>query len=177
MKLDKHLIFIGFMGSGKTTIGKLMAEKLALPFIDTDAAIEAQEGKTISQIFAEKGEAFFREKEREFISGLSTEKPSVISVGGGFPAQPNAIELLNKLGLVIYLNTSLITLIKRLKDERERRPLLSNLSDAEFHPFVEELLSVRVHFYKQAKLIMPNESNKPNELVEKLIKELHKLFD
>ncbi|MNE71112.1 shikimate kinase [compost metagenome] len=75
----------------------------------------------------------------------------------------------------IYLNVSLLTLIQRLKLERELRPKLKELNDAEFHPFIESLLSERVQYYKQAKLIMPNERNKPNELVEKIEKELIKL--
>lgn len=163
------------MGSGKTTIGKLLAEKLALPFIDTDDKISNREGMSISRIFEEKDEAYFREKEMELVQSLSGQNQAVVSVGGGFPMQENAIKLMNEIGHTIYLNTSLLTLIKRLKNERSDRPLLSTLTDAEFHPFVEDLLSRRVYFYKQAKLIMPNESNKPNELVEKLIKELCKL--
>lgn len=171
----QHIFLIGFMGSGKSTVGALLAERLNLPFIDSDKEIEKRARKTINEIFNEEGEASFREMELRFLKELKSAKPSVVAVGGGLPTIEGALELMHESGLVIYLNTSLLTLIKRLKDEKLSRPLLKNLSDAEFHPFIEDLLSRRVHFYKQAKLIMPNERNSPIELVEKLIKELDKL--
>ena len=175
MTIQKHIFLIGFMGSGKSTIGALLAERLELPFLDSDKEIEKKAGKSISAIFSEDGEGTFRQMELDFLKELNAISPSVIAVGGGLPMLDGALELLHESGLVIYLNTSLLTLIKRLKEEKQNRPLLKDLSDSEFHPFVEALLSERVHFYKQAKLIMPNERNNPNELVDKLEKELIKL--
>lgn len=175
MNEPKHIFLIGFMGSGKSTVGALLAERLNLPFIDSDKEIEQAAGKSITAIFEQDGEGAFRTLEMNFLRRLESEKQSVIAVGGGLPAVNGALEFMHQTGLVIYLNTSLLTLLKRLKDEKSSRPLLSGLSDSEFHPFVEDLLSQRVHFYKQAKLIMPNERNSPIELVEKLQKELNKL--
>lgn len=173
--MQKHIFLIGFMGSGKSTVGALLAERLNLPFLDSDKEIEKKAGKSISEIFSRDGEAAFREMEMNFLQELKSMEPSVVAVGGGLPTIENALPVIHEMGLVIYLNTSLLTLIKRLREEKEQRPLLRELSDAEFHPFVEALLSERVHFYKQAKLIMPNERNSPNELVLKLEKELNKL--
>ena len=173
--MQKHIFLIGFMGSGKSTVGALLAERLNLPFLDSDKEIEKKAGKSISEIFSRDGEAAFREMEMNFLQELKSMEPSVVAVGGGLPIIENALPVMHEIGLVIYLNTSLLTLIKRLREEQEQRPLLRELSDAEFHPFVEALLSERVHFYKQAKLIMPNERNSPNELVLKLEKELNKL--
>jgi len=173
---EQHIFLIGFMGSGKSTVGKLLAERLNLPFIDSDKEIEHIEGRSITEIFSTDGEAAFREMELHFLDRLKKAKPAVIAVGGGLPILEGALESMHQLGLVIYLNTSLLTLIKRLKEEKQFRPLLKELTDSEFHPFVEDLLSQRVHFYKQAKLIMPNERNSPVELVEKLMKELNKLI-
>ncbi|MNJ90765.1 Shikimate kinase [compost metagenome] len=175
MKEPKHIFLIGFMGSGKSTVGALLAERLNLPFMDSDKEIEKVAGKRVGLIFEQDGEAAFRTMEMNFIRGLESEKQSIIAVGGGLPAIEGALELMHQTGLVIYLNTSLLTLLRRLKEERTERPLLSALSDSEFHPFVEDLLSQRVHFYKQAKLIMPNERNSPIEIVDKLEKELIKL--
>lgn len=174
--IEQHIFLIGFMGSGKSTVGKLLADRLNLPFIDSDKEIEKTAGKTINDIFSQEGEETFRRMEMTFLTQLKSVKPSVIAVGGGLPVNEGALELMHEIGLVIYLNVSLLTLIKRLKEEKHLRPLLKNLSDSEFHPFVEGLLSERVPFYKQAKLIMPNERNSPIELVEKLIKELNKLI-
>lgn len=173
--IEGHIFLIGFMGSGKSTIGELLAERLDLPFIDSDKAIEKAVRKSINEIFSDDGEEAFREMEKNFLTELKTIKPSVIAVGGGLPTLDGALELMHESGLVIYLNTSLLTLINRLKEEKHLRPLLNDLSESEFHPFLEDLLSRRVHFYKQAKLIMPNERNSPIELVEKLLKELNKL--
>ena len=173
--MQKHIFLIGFMGSGKSTVGAMLAERLNLPFLDSDKEIEKKSGKSITEIFSKDGEAAFREMEMNFLQELKSVAPSVIAVGGGLPTIENALPLMHEMGLVIYLNTSLLTLIKRLREEKEQRPLLRELSDAEFHPFIEALLSERVHFYKQAKLIMPNERNSPNELVLKLEKELNKL--
>lgn len=174
---ERYVFLIGFMGSGKSTVGALLAERLKLPFIDSDKEIERQQGKSVNEIFTLSGEVAFREMEMDFLKSLEFLEPSVVAVGGGLPSIEGALELMHKMGLVIYLNTSLLTLLKRLKEEKEQRPLLSKLSDAEFHPFVEDLLSQRVQFYKQAKLIMPNERNSPNELVFKLEKELNKLIN
>nr|WP_294861908.1 shikimate kinase [uncultured Fluviicola sp.] len=173
---EQHIFLIGFMGSGKSTVGELLAERLNLPFIDSDKVIEKLEGRSITDIFSTDGEVAFREMEMNFLKRLKSTEPAVIAVGGGLPTLKGALELMHESGLVIYLNTSLLTLIKRLKNEKQLRPLLKELNDSEFHPFVEDLLSQRVHFYKQAKLIMPNERNSPIELVEKLIKELNKLI-
>lgn len=175
MNGQKHIFLIGFMGSGKSTVGALLAERLNFPFLDSDKEIEKKAGKSINEIFLQDGEAAFREMETEFLEGLKSAAPSVIAVGGGLPAIENALSVMHEMGLVIYLNTSLLTLLKRLREEKEQRPLLKDLGDAEFHPFVEDLLSQRVHFYKQARLIMPNERNSPNGLVLKLEKELLKL--
>lgn len=175
MSVHKHIFLIGFMGSGKSTVGTLLAERLNLPFLDSDREIEKKKGKSITEIFSQDGEAVFREMEMEFLEKLESIEPSVIAVGGGLPVNENALPLMHEMGLVIYLNTSLLTLLKRLREEKAQRPLLRDIDDAEFHPFVEDLLSRRVHFYKQAKLIMPNERNSPNELVERLEKELIKL--
>lgn len=175
MNIQKHIFLIGFMGSGKSTVGALLAERLNLPFLDTDKEIEKKEGKSVNEIFSKDGEAVFRKMEMDFLGGLKSQSPSVIAVGGGLPTIENALPLMHEIGLVIYLNTSLLTLLKRLREEKDQRPLLRDLTDAEFHPFVEDLLSQRVHYYKQAKLIMPNERNSPNELVLKLEKELVKL--
>lgn len=173
---EQHIFLIGFMGSGKSTVGELLAERLNLPFIDSDKEIEHREGRSITDIFSKDGEAAFREMEMHFLDRLKSAQPAVVAVGGGMPTLEDAIESMHKLGLVIYLNTSLLTLIKRLKEEKQFRPLLKELSDSEFNPFVEDLLSQRVHFYKRAKLIMPNERNSPVELVDKLMKELGKLM-
>jgi shikimate kinase len=171
----RHIVLIGFMGAGKTTVGRQLAEALNLPFVDSDEWIELREGLTVSKLFEEKGEAYFRAVEREFLEELKSKEPSVVAVGGGLPCVDNNIKVLKELGLVIYLNVSLLTVLKRLKEEQLSRPLIAGVSGSDLHRFVEDLLSERVTFYKQADLFVPNESSSINKVVESIQKDISKL--
>ena len=177
MGLTKHIILVGYMGSGKSTIGRMLAEQLGSNFIDSDSAIEAQTGKTIREIFAEKGEDHFRDLERTFCESLADLNPSVIATGGGVPCFQNNMDLLKAHGVVVYVNASLQTLARRLKEERAIRPLVAELDDNAIFPFVEEQLTWRKEFYKQAHVFLPNELHKPDKVVANLLKELQTRFE
>lgn len=170
--MSKHIILVGFMGSGKTTIGKLLAAELGLPFIDSDETIEQQEGKTITRIFEELGEDAFRKMEQDFIISLENKERSVISIGGGMPCFDDNMDRLKALGKVFYLNVSLMTLTQRLMNNRENRPLLADLSQNELSAHVFERLTNRTVFYRQAHSIVPNEGNDPKRVVAEIIREL-----
>lgn len=172
--MEKHVILVGFMGAGKTTVGKLLAETIGVSFIDSDEWIVAKEQASVSDVFATKGEAYFRQLEKAFLDHLALEQPAVVAVGGGLPCFGDNIMVLNSLGIVIYINTSLQTLTQRLKNDRANRPLLRDLKDEELFRYAEDLIAQRKVFYKMAQLIVPNESNKPNDVVEKIKKELNK---
>lgn len=177
MGLTKHIILVGYMGSGKSTIGRMLAEQLGSNFIDSDSAIEAQAGKTIREIFAEKGEDHFRDLERTFCESLADLKPSVIATGGGLPCFHHNMDLLKAHGVVVYVNASLQTLARRLKEERAIRPLVAELDDNAIFPFVEEQLTWRKEYYKQAHIFLPNELHKPDKVVGNLLKELQTRFE
>lgn len=177
MGLTKHIILVGYMGSGKSTIGRMLSEQLDSNFIDSDSAIEAQTGKSIREIFAEKGEGHFRDLERTFCESLADLKPSVIATGGGVPCFQNNMDLLKAHGVVVYVNASLQTLARRLKEERAIRPLVAELDDNAIFPFVEEQLTWRKEFYKQAHVFLPNELHKPDKVVANLLKELQTRFE
>ena len=170
--MGKHIILIGFMGSGKSTVGKELAKQLNLPFIDSDEVIEKQQGKSIIQIFDEAGESTFRKMEQDFISGLQNLEAAVIAVGGGMPCFEDNIDKLRENGTVFYLNTSLMTLTQRLMNERENRPLLANLSQNELSAHVFERLTKRTAFYRKAHVIIPNEGNDISKAVSEIIKSL-----
>jgi shikimate kinase len=173
--MEKHVILVGFMGAGKSTVGKLLAETIGVPFIDSDEWIADKEQATVSEVFATKGEAYFRQLEKAFLDQLAHEQPAVIAVGGGLPCFGDNMLKLKELGIVVYINTSLQTLTQRLKNDRQNRPLLAAVKDKELFRFAEDLISIRKVFYKMAHVIVPNESNKPKELVEKIQKERVKL--
>jgi shikimate kinase len=168
--MEKHVILVGFMGSGKSTIGKVLAERLEVDFIDSDEEISKNEGLSVSEIFDRKGEAYFRQKEREFVLNLSNVKPAVIAVGGGLPCFEDNLELLKKAGTVFYLNVSVMTLVKRLQNEKSQRPLLANLEDKELSNFVFDKLIERTAFYRKANHIIPNETGSVDAAVQEILK-------
>jgi shikimate kinase len=142
-----NIVLIGFMGSGKTSVGMQLAKKLAFHFSDTDQIIEERCNRTISNIFAAEGEEFFRKLEtktiNEFIGNL---KDTVLSVGGGLPVQAGNAELLRQLGQVVYLKTSKETILNRLSGDITR-PLLSG-DNAESK--MDTLLTFRTPIYEAA---------------------------
>lgn len=143
----KDTILIGFMGTGKSTIGKLLAKKQNRLFIDTDSYIESKEGRSISDIFEQKGEAYFRSLETEILKELKEiTHNAVIATGGGLPLRQENAELLSQMGEVIYLQTSADTILERLKGDTTR-PLLNTENP---RARVEQLLGERDEKYMAA---------------------------
>ena len=120
-----NIILSGFMGCGKTTIGKIIAQKLNLDFIDTDKLIEEREGRRIREIFDTDGEGYFRDKEHEICAELSREDNKVIATGGGALTFNRNKEVLSKNGRIIFIDVDLDTIIKRIGND-SRRPLLNS---------------------------------------------------
>jgi shikimate kinase len=150
----KWVVLIGFMGAGKSTIGKELAGRLKLPFVDTDELIEEQEGKSIRELFDSIGEAAFRGLEAQVIRSLNSHDSMVIAVGGGLPVYHNNMEYLNGNGLTIYLNHEPEVLVERLVADRFHRPLVSNLLKDDLLKFVQQSIQERDTFYKKAKIIL-----------------------
>ena len=150
---------IGFMGAGKTTISNLLANKLQVPFYDTDQEIEKNEKRSISDIFKKDGELHFRMLETELLRGIS--KNSIIACGGGLPIYNNNMELINSKGISIYLKSSTNYLFNRLKKEKKSRPLINNKTDEELEIYIKNELQNRKPFYKLAShtLLVDNKSN------------------
>src|SRR5437660_856469 len=122
--VKKHIVLVGLAGSGKTTIGRLVAEQLRAGFVDIDLILARREGKPITLIFAEKGEAAFREMERKEMDAALATEPAVIAPGGGWAAQPGAIETAQPRALVVYLRARPETAAQRAASEEGTRPLL-----------------------------------------------------
>lgn len=143
----RSILLIGFMGSGKTTIGKRLARELALPFTDTDERIEKRTGRSIKEIFAQEGEAYFRDLETEELRLLLEEgQTSVISVGGGLPVREENRKLMKQLGEVVYLKASTNTLVNRLSGDTTR-PLLQG---GDLRERIEALSKAREALYLDA---------------------------
>lgn len=161
------------MGSGKSTIGRLLAEKLKWKFLDSDTLIEQKEKKSIAQIFAEKGENAFREIETEVIRVLSSQDNCVIACGGGAPCLEENWKSLSKNGYIIWLRVSAKKLLERLKNcQGGIRPLLkdSNLNLKK----IETLLQEREFFYAKAHRTLAVENLAPEEATGEILKLLKK---
>lgn len=148
----KTIFLIGYMGCGKSTLGKALARRCELDFIDLDDYIEARAGKKIRQIFAEDGEAAFRDMERRMLLEVSTEgeRDVIVACGGGTPCFGGNMELMQSRGLTVLLNASEERLFERLKRGRHKRPLIAALDDSQLEEFVRRQLAERMPHYSRA---------------------------
>jgi shikimate kinase len=157
------IFLIGFMGSGKTHEGKLLAENLGLPFIDLDTWIEEKEGQTIASIFSTKGEGYFRLQESQAIKDVyhflieqnhedqdSLRFKGIVSTGGGAPCFFNNMDWMNQHGVTVWLDLPVEMLLDRLKKEKSKRPLLADKIDEELKAFITVKLNERNAFYSRA---------------------------
>ncbi len=145
--MKNNIILIGFMGSGKTSVGERLAKQLSYQFRDTDHMLEQQAGDTINHIFSVHGEAYFRNMETYLLKELLPKlSGTVLSTGGGLPLREENVKLLKELGYVVYLNATKETVIKRLKGDTAR-PLLQG---EDFEQKVERMLKLRAPIYEKA---------------------------
>jgi|TARA_R110000796_G_scaffold52363_3_gene123362 shikimate kinase len=158
------------MGSGKTTIGKLLANKLKISFLDLDEVIEQGLEDSISNIFNGKGEIFFRKKEHEYlIDVLSKKEQLILSTGGGTPCYSGNMEtMLTLADHVFYLKVSIPGLVKRLLLEKEHRPLIKNIDNGDLPEFIGKHLFERNNFYLKANHIIECDDKDPETLVAEI---------
>ena len=164
------LYLIGFMGVGKATIGKQIAALNKVVFIDTDSQIEKETSKSIKEIFETDGEIAFRKLETDTIRSIN--RKAIIACGGGLPAHNNNIEYLKHKGTVIYLKASTETLIKRLEKNKNKRPLISKLTNDKLLEFIRKILKEREETYKQADYTIETD----NKTVKEVLREINSLL-
>jgi shikimate kinase len=150
----QRIFLIGYMGAGKTTLGKALSVQMGLSFVDLDLFIEKRYYKTIRQIFDEKGEDYFREIEQKALYEVAAFEDVIISTGGGTPCFYENMAFMNAAGTTAYLKASAGELAKRMETNRSARPVLKNRSGEELMQFVEATLSERSRYYEQAKIIL-----------------------
>lgn len=153
----KRIFLIGYMGAGKTTVGKKLAKRMNLSFIDLDCYIEARYHKTVGQIFAEKGEDAFRDIERRMLHEVAMFEDVLISTGGGTPCFFDNMEFMNGNGASVYLKVSVEELAKRLEACKTTRPVLKNRSGDELVAFIAESLEKRTPHYMKASIVFDAE--------------------
>jgi shikimate kinase len=153
----QNIFLIGYMGAGKTTIGKKLAKRLERPFVDTDRFIENRYHKKVSEIFAEKGEAFFREIEHNVLQEVAQFENTVISTGGGAPCFFDNMDLMNRTGTTVYLKVPVSGLAERLIVCRQKRPLIKDKTMDELERYISMNLNQRETWYNRAAIIFPVE--------------------
>lgn len=165
------IVLVGYMGSGKTTVGKWLAQALKVPFIDLDAFIEETYNDKVSEIFAKKGVIFFRKAERKALEYIATHyKAYVLATGGGAPCYGDNMKFIKEMAQqTIYLKVRLATLAMRLEREKENRPLIAHLSKKALPEFLGKHLFERAIFYNQAGLVVDATDKDPAAVSKKII--------
>lgn len=153
----KRIFLIGYMGAGKTTVGKELAKRSGLSFIDLDCYIESRYHKTVGQLFAERGEEAFREIERKMLREVALFEDVLVSTGGGAPCFYDNMAFMNEAGTTVYLKVSVDELAKRLELCKHTRPVLKGRSGDELKTFIAESLQKRTPFYLLASVVFDAE--------------------
>ena len=164
----KNVVLMGFMGAGKTTVGKFLAKAMNYEFIDTDEWIEKEQERKISDIFSKDGETAFRDMETDLLRHLQERKDGVVlSIGGGMPVREENRELLRNIGTVVYLNTSKEEIIRRVSGDKNR-PLLQG---GALEEKVTTLMNAREQIYiETAHKVVITDGKEPMEIVENITK-------
>lgn len=148
----KPIFLLGYMGCGKTTVGKNIAEKMGLDFFDTDNLIEKNSQQTIAEIFSKVGENQFREMERDLLHNIADCDNCIISTGGGMPCFFDNLTLMNQKGTTIFLDVSIEELVHRLYYKGNKRPLLQGKNEQQLYEYIKKNLAERLPFYSQAQI-------------------------
>lgn len=163
--MKNNIVLCGFMGCGKTTVGKVLAKALNFEFADSDSFIEQKEGKSISEIFAENGEEYFRKAETQAVKELALKSDTVIATGGGAMLKTENANALKDKGFVVFLDVSPETVVKRLKDDATR-PLLKR---ADRDRVIKELMSSRRPYYLTAADVTVNADGDATDIAREVI--------
>src|SRR5580700_1326300 len=164
-----NLALVGFMGTGKSSVGRLAAEQLRFAFIDTDELIENEVGRSISEIFAQQGEAAFRKYEKDVVNALSARRDTVIATGGGLVADPSHLASLKSHALVVCLWASPETIWERVRTQ-SHRPLLQT-PDPQAR--IRELLEERAPAYRQADVLIHTGLRSAKEAAHQVLHQFH----
>ena len=164
-----RIFLTGYMGAGKTTLGKAFARKLNIPFVDLDWYI--------GELFSERGEAGFRELERSMLHEVGAFENVIISTGGGAPCFFDNMEFMNQNGITVFLDVDPEVLFRRLRIAKQQRPILQGKEDSELKDFIVQALEKRAPFYSQAQFIFCGDELEDRWQIEKSVDKLRELLN
>lgn len=172
-----RIFLTGYMGAGKTTLGKAFARELGLSFIDLDWYLEERFHQTISQLFAERGEDGFRRLEQKMLHEVGDFENVVISTGGGTPCFFDNMDYMNAQGQTVFLDVDEETLFRRLRVATAQRPILRGKSDAELRAFISEALARRMPYYEKARYRFDGSRLENREQIAEAVERLKGLLE
>jgi shikimate kinase len=177
---NRRIYLTGFMGSGKSTIGPILANVLGYEFVDLDNAIAAREGKSVREIFRDHGESHFRRKERETVAELSLRDGLIVSLGGGTLTDQDCLAVVKATGILVYLKVPLEEIVRRLRNKTDRPMVLGpdgeRLNEQELRERILQLLAQREPFYANADLTIVADQVRLGLTVDRLVRELSPLM-
>ena len=171
-----RIFLTGYMGAGKTTLGKAFARKMNVPFVDLDWYIEERFHKTVGELFAERGETGFRELERNVLHEVAEFENVVISTGGGAPCFFDNMEFMNRMGKTVFLNVHPDVLFRRLRVAKQQRPILQGKQDDELKAFIVQALEKRAPFYRQAQYVFNADELEDRRQIDTSVQRLKQLL-
>lgn len=165
---------VGYMGSGKSHISKILSDKINFKLIDLDKEISRRNKLTIPEIFEKKGEIYFRKLERETLEEiLATQENIVLSLGGGTPVYYNNMEIINNNSASVFLRASIATLTERISKQKEKRPLIAKIADEDLPEFIAKHLFERNVYYSKAQLSINTDQKDPEDIIQEIIEKLY----
>ena len=171
-----RIFLTGYMGAGKTTLGKAFARKSNLPFVDLDWYMEERFHKTVGELSVERGEAGFRELEKNMLHEVGAFEDVVISTGGGAPCFFDNMDFMNRNGKTVFLNVHPDVLFRRLRVAKQQRPILQGKQDDELKEFIIRALEKRTPFYSQAQYVFNADELEDRSQIEKSVEKLRDLL-
>ncbi|WP_286144981.1 shikimate kinase [Bacteroides caecimuris] len=171
-----RIFLTGYMGAGKTTLGKAFARRMDISFIDLDWYIEERFHKTVGELFTERGETGFRELERNMLHEVAEFENVVISTGGGTPCFFDNMDFMNQTGKTVFLDVHPDVLFRRLRVAKQQRPILQGKEDDELKVFIVQALEKRALFYHQAQYVFNADELEDRWQIETSVQRLQQLL-